>query len=1011
MKKYLLILIGLVVFPINSFAQEGNITVNGVVIDEAGLPIPGVNVIQSGSTNGVVANFNGEYSIEVPSDAVLLFSYVGFSPIEVAVDDQNQIDVTMQTDVAALNEIIVVGYGTQRKATLTGSVTSIETEEVESSPTVGVANALTGLLPGLTVSNRSGAPGEINNEILIRGRNTTGDNSPLVVVDGVQNPPGWQRIPSSDIESISVLKDASAAIYGARAANGVILITTKKGAIGKPVISYSFNQGISTPTRLPEMASSALFAEYVNDLRARDNQEPAYTPKEIQLFREGTDPNYPSVNWYEEVLKDYSLQSVHNLSLRGGTESVLYSVSGSYSNQNSIFKGGMHEFNGYTLRSNLDADITENIGVHVNLNAGLDDRLQPGSKGRNPFGMLNAIPMMPVYYPGGLPSAGIEQGMNPAVMVTDASGSHSTKSRRIIANIGFDAKIPWIDGLGLDGYFVHSNENVFDKDWRTPWTVYNVNKEDDDEYIPMQGGGITAPELSQSTDIETSNFLNMRITYEKQFEQHYVNAFIGAEQKKGVRDYFSAYRRDYLSSKLSELFAGNPDTQQNDGLSSEVARRSLLGRLSYNYEEKYIIDINARYDGSYIFAKGNRYGFFPGVSVAWVLSDEDFLQDFNSLTQLKLRASTGKMGNDKIAPYQHQAAYSLNLQGYHFGFPTSSQLGIVPGVLPNPDVTWEVATAQNIGLDASFWRRRLDISVDLFKQKRENILTTRDLAVPAYTGIQLPDENIGIIENKGIEFMSTYRSEAGSDFSYAISGNIAYSKNNVIEASEASDIPDYQRTEGAILGAGLYYEALGIFRTEEELNSNPVYPGTQVGDLQYRDVNDDGIINATDRVRINKSNIPEVTFGFNTSMSYGNFSLFANFAGQAGAWQYYHQNARNAINGLEELIANRYTPGSMDSKYPILPTLSSPGSEPSGLRSTFWLQNAAFVRLKTLQLGYTLPESLVSRLNLSSARIYLNGNNLFTISEIKWFDPEGDNERGSFYPQNKIFNIGIELSI
>ncbi|MEX2511912.1 MAG: TonB-dependent receptor [Cyclobacteriaceae bacterium] len=1012
MKKFTKILMFLMILSgamnTGHLLAQGSRAVSGMVSNAEGQSIPGATVLVKGTSNGTVTDIDGNFSLTIGSEAeALVVSFVGMITKEVMIGNQSQINISLDEDTEELEEFIVIGYGTQKKATLTGAVTSVESEQVISNPSINLTNSLSGLLPGLVALNRSGEPGADNSSILIRGSNTTGDNSPFVVVDGVQNPPGWQRINPNDIESISVLKDASAAIYGARAANGVILITTKRGSVGKPTINYTFNQGINQPTRLPELAGSPLFAEYVNEMMVRDGQDPRYTEQEIQLFREGTDPNYPNTNWYKEVLKDYSLQSMHNLSLRGGTESVRYSLSGSYSNQNSIFEKGIHEFNGYTIRSNIDADVNEYISLNLDLNLGLDDRTQPGTE--NPWGWLNAIPMMPVYYQNGFPSAGIEQGLNPAVMTTSASGDHNTKTKRAITQLGFDIKAPWVEGLGLDGFFVFSNEDILDKRWRTPWTVYNYDRAND-EYIPLRGGRITAPELTQSTRSITSTFVNLRIKYENQMEDHYISTFIGAEQTQGSNGYYQAFRRNYLSPTLAELFAGDPASQQNDGGSSESSRQSLLGRISYNFQEKYMIDFNARYDGSYVFPEGKRFGFFPGVSVAWVLSEE-FLQNAPGINDLKFRASIGKMGNDRIDPFQFMPAYSLGLQGYHFGLPTTSQLGIVPGVTPNPNVTWEEATTQNIGLDGMFWNGGLGFSIDVFKQRRENILTTRNLEVPFYTGLQLPDENIGIVENQGIEIALSHRSRAATPggFSYSVAGNIAFNKNKVIDISEAQDVPDYQKAEGRILGAGLYYDALRIFRSQEEVNSNPLFPGTRVGHLQYRDVNDDGIINSQDMVRMDRSNIPQITFGFNSTLNYGPFSLFFNFAGQGGAWQYYHQNARIAVNGLAELIENRYTEGSMDSKYPILPDLET-RTQPSGLQSTFWLQNASFVRLKTVQLGYNLPELILTKLKISSARVYMNGNNIFTISEIKWFDPEGNNERGNFYPQSRIFNLGIDLS-
>lgn len=697
-----------------SQGQTGR-TINGKVTDSSGSPVPGATVVVKGTTTGTVTDMDGNYSLAVFEGAeTLVYSFVGMSSEEVPIGNQSQINIVLMESASDLDEVIVIGYGTQRKATLTGAVTSVAAEEVRSSPAVNLSNSLAGLLPGLTALNRSGEPGADGATILIRGNNTTGNNSPLVVVDGVQDPPGWERINSNDIETISVLKDASAAIYGSRAANGVILITTKRGQISKPTIGYSFNQGVTQPTRLPELAGSPLFAEYVNEMLERDGQDPRYSTEEIQKFRDGTDPNYPNTDWFGEVLKDFSLQSMHNLSLRGGSEAVRYSLSGSYSNQNSIFKKGIHEFNGYTLRSNVDAKVSGSINVKLDLNMGLDDRIRPGTE--SPWGWLFAIPVMPVYYPNGYPSAGIEQGLNPAVMTTDASGNHNTKTKRVIANIGFDAKLPFAKGLGVDGYFVYTNQDVLDKRWRTPWTVYNYDKTND-IYIPLRGGRITAPELTQSTASSSSSFVNLRLTYQNQLDDHYINAFIGGEQTKGFSNSYEAFRRNYLSPMLPELFAGDPSTQQNTGVSAESGRQSLLGRISYNFQEKYLIDFNARYDGSYIFQEGKRFGFFPGISVAWAVSEE-FFKENASVNDFKIRASMGRMGNDRISPYQYMAAYSLGSLGYHFGHPTNSQLGIVPGVTPNPDVTWEVANTQNIGLDLMLWNGGLGVSLDVFKQRR-----------------------------------------------------------------------------------------------------------------------------------------------------------------------------------------------------------------------------------------------------------------------------------------------------
>ncbi|MGM0507445.1 MAG: SusC/RagA family TonB-linked outer membrane protein, partial [Bacteroidota bacterium] len=559
-----MVLILVATTPVHAQPQE----VTGTVTDaETGDPLPGVTVVIQETTSGTTTDVDGEYSLVAEPNQTLVFSYIGYDSETVSVDGREVIDVELTSAVTDLDELVVVGYGTQRAATLTGSISRAGDREISSAPTVSVTNSLAGLMPGLVALNRSGEPGADTSTLLIRGQNTTGSTSPLVVVDGVQSPAGWERINPNDIEQISILKDASAAIYGARAANGVILITTKRGSVGKPVINYSFNQGISQPTRTPDLASSATFAEYVNQRLVADGQQPRYTEQEIETFRDGSDPeNYPNTDWYGEVLKDYALQSSHNMSVRGGSEQIRYSVSGSYGKQNSIFKEGLHEFDTYTLRSNVDARINENINVNADINVGLDDRLRPGAE--NPFGWLMALPMMPVEYEPGYPSAGIEQGLNPSVMVTDESGGQTTKTRRFSGKVGFDARIPQVDGLGMDGYFVYNDNSTIDKNWQTPWVVYNRDSQGD--YIPLRGGRLTAPQLEQETFNDNETFVNLRVTYERQFGDHYINSFVGAEQSSGNDLWYRAFRRDYLSDQIPELFAGDPATQESDGQSSET---------------------------------------------------------------------------------------------------------------------------------------------------------------------------------------------------------------------------------------------------------------------------------------------------------------------------------------------------------------------------------------------------------------------------------------------------------
>jgi len=869
--------------PVLTFAQN---QVTGTIKDNAGNPLPNVSILIKNSTRGTATDASGNFAIAAKPADIIVFSFTGYETKEIKVNKQSQLSVVLEAKINSLNEVVVVGYGKEKRANLTGSIASVSGKELSTAPTISLTNSFTGLLPGVITKNVSGEPGRDEADILIRGRNTTGNNNPLIVVDGIQNASGWQYLNPNDIESVSVLKDASAAIYGAQAANGVILITTKRGTLGKPTISYTYNQGINQPTRVPKMANSASLARYFNEMLVKQGQTAQYTEEEIAKFENGSDPlNYPNVNWFNEVLKKSSLQSQHNLSMRGGSEDIKYLVSGSYSNQNSIFKNGSHNFKTYSFRSNLDARVNKNVKVSLDVNGGIDDGNYPAFSTKETFQALNNnLPFMPVFYPNGLPSSGVERGENPILMVSDATGNNNHKVQRFSAKVFFDIKVPGIDGLGVDGYFNYRNVIVLDKNWQKPWTDYSYDKSTN-TYNPVIGGGIGSPQLEQGLINQKNTLINLRLKYEKRFNGHYLNTFIAVEQSHGTSLDFSAFRRDFITSQLDQLFAGSLINQEADGSASEEGRKNLFGRIHYDFQGKYLLDFNYRYDGSSNFPKGRQYGFFPGLSAAWKISDEPFIKDkLHFVDNLKLRASIGQIGNDRIAAFQFLRLYNLSSRGYNFGETPTQSLGLTAGVTPNPNVTWEVATISNLGLDGSLWNGLLGFTADVFQQRRSNILATRSLAIPSFTGLSLPNQNIGIVENKGFE-IELSRSRTIRNFSYRIAGNIAYSANKVIDISEASNVPDWQKAEGHAIGADKYYISTGIIRTQEELDKIPVYPGTKVGDLKYKDVNDDGKISAEDMVRLDKTSIPQITYGFNLSMNYKAFSLFANFAGASKVWQ------------------------------------------------------------------------------------------------------------------------------
>ena len=996
------ILLFFLAFSMPSLLLSQNLKqVRGTVTDPENNPVPGVSVLVKGSTRGTSTDASGKYNINVKNADTLVFSLLSHNIDERAVRDRTTVDVKLSQYASSLDQVVVVGYGQKRKVTLTGSVVSVSGKDLQRSPVVDLSNSLAGQLPGLISMNRQGEPGKDGAQILIRGLSTTGNTSPLVLVDNVEYP-DWEHLNSNDIESISVLKDATAAIFGARAANGVILITTKRGTSGKPVISYSFNQGLSQPTRIPKMASSAEFAEYDNDYLTQLGQPARYTAAEIQKFADGSDPvNYPNVDWYHEVLKKTTTQSQHNLNIRGGTDNVKYSVSGSYSHQTGIFKGGSMDYKVYTLRANLDLRVSQYIKVGFDVNFLSDNGNYPAYDGPFLYQLIPALPTMPVFWPNGLPSPGFASA-NPRVLASSATGNFNNRDLRFQERGNFDITIPWVKGLGVNGFIVASEGTTQNKNWNIPYSVYNYDPVSG-VYSPVAGfSSPAAPTLTQIFGDTRSYLLNLQINYARKFGDHNISAQVGAEQQEGHSNSFSAGRVNFPTSAIDELFAGSTTNQTNSGSSGETSRQDIFGRVGYDFRSKYILETNFRYDGSPNFPPGKRFGFFPSVSAAWRISQEKFVKDhLPFVDELKIRGSYGEIGNDQVPAFQYLSLYSF-ASGYNFGQTVTNSPGLVAGVSPNPDITWEVEKITNLGLSGSFWHGLFAFEAEVFKQRRSNILASRGLAVPAFAAISLPNENFGVVENKGYELQVSTTNTIGK-FSYKVAANIAFARNKVIDIAESSNVPAWQRQTGHILGAQKVYNATGIFYTQAEFDASPKMVGAKLGDLIYQDVNKDGVINASDQVLLDKSNVPEITFGSQVSMSYKNFSLWANFAGQSNAWTFFYIQGRVNSNSLEDVIVNRWRPGVTSSKYPRLLTTGQQVS-------TFWLKNAQYLRLKTLEIGYDLPRKWLGKMKVNSLRIYVNGNNLFTLDQLKWFDPEGISNMGDFYPQSKIYNIGFNVS-
>lgn len=988
--------------------QDNTQAITGTVTDEYGDPIIGANVVEEGTTNGIITDIDGKFSLSVSPGSKIQISYIGYISQNIKVGNKKNFEVILKEDSQALEEIVVVGYGTQKKGVVTGSISTAKGDDIIKSPTQNLGQALAGRLPGLIVTNGSGEPGADGVTVNIRGKSTTGNNDPLILIDGIAGRGSLDRLNPNDIESITVLKDASAAIYGSRSANGVILVTTKRGKTGKPSISYSFNVGLQQPTRVPDLADAVTFAEVTNELESYDGRTPRYKPEEIELFGNGLDPiHYPNTNWADEVLKKVALQQRHNVSISGGTDAVSYYVGGGYSKQDGIFKNGSTNYEQYDVRSNIDAKITKDLKVSVDISSRLENGDFPSMSAGDIFWRINrSYPTVLARYPNGLPTNGLDS--NPIVMCTDETGYEYDKKAVFNGTITADWNLSWLlDGLAADAYLAYDRVGKDHKKWQTPWYFYTWD-EANDVYNKHMNTLVQQTSLRQEHMTDWSLTVNAKLKYKKKFGNHGVDAIIGFEQNSYRKDNFWASRGSFMSTAIDQLFAGtsNKDYYDNSGDASESARRSYFGRVAYDFAGKYMAQFNFRYDGSYIFQSGQRWGFFPGVSAGWRLSEESFIKDNVSwIDNLKIRGSFGKQGNDNIDPFQYLLKYNL---GNNYVFGGTDMVGLYQKGFPNNNVTWEVADTWNIGVDGTFWNGLLGFEVEYFKTKRSNILAKRNASIPKYTGLkELPNENIGRVQNQGLEIQLSHASKIG-EVNFRANGNFMFARNKVLFMDETpwGKGHEYMNETGGPMGAELRYHVIGIFKDQAALDAYPHLEAARPGDLMFEDVDKDGEITSLDRVRNKLSSFPEIIFGLNLSADWKNFDISVLFQGQARAVKDIISRMDATSNFYKWRAENRWTEDNPDGTMP-----RAGGSINYGVEhpSSFWTKDASFVRLKNLEVGYSLPNLWFNKLRISNCRVYLSGQNLFTLDHIKYVDPEGSGE-GSYYPHMRIFNIGCNLT-
>jgi TonB-linked SusC/RagA family outer membrane protein len=1028
------------------FQQE--LSVSGTVHDESGMPIPGVTVSVNGTSLVTKTDNQGKYKLDkVPMNAIINFRMVGKQSMDESVKGRHAIDVTLLNSESNLEEVVVVGYGKQRKETVTGAVATVKGSDLAQSPALNVSNALTGRVPGVTATNGSAEPGYDGSNIKIRGTNTLGNSSPLVVIDGVPaREGGIDRINPRDIENISVLKDASAAIYGARAANGVILVTTRRGKTGKPQFSYTFNQGYSQPTVIPKLTNAAQFAEIRNELEIYnlpvEEWSAAYTaindkgsynkqgggvldapfkPEDIQKFKDGSDPwGHPNTDWYKATLKDWSPQQRHNLQINGGTEDVKYLMSLGYQNQDAYYKNSATGYKQYDLRINLDANISQYIKTQFGVLGRQENRNFPTKSAGTIFRMLmRGNPTQPAIWPNGMPGPDIENGENPVVITTNATGYDHDKRYYFQTNGQVEITNPWIDGLKLTLNASVDKYVKNQKTWVTPWTLYSWQGayEADGTTPQLVPGrrGPADPNLNQSNEDQLNILLGGILSFDRKFGDHQVNAIAGINRETIDNDIFSAYRRYFLSNAIDYLFAGGEQEKNNDGSAWKRARLNYFGRFGYNYKSKYIAEFLWRYDGSYMFPESERFGFFPGAMAGWVVSEENFWKEnVPVINYFKIRASYGQMGNDniyyddKLQEYQYFSTYSFGT------YIVNDKLAktLYESRVPNEMITWEVANNYNLGFDFQFLQGKLNFEFDIFKNRRNSILWRKNASIPQSTGMTLPAENIGKVDNKGWEFNLGYRGKVG-DLGYTVGVNGGYAKNKIIFWDEAPGAPAWQQSTGKPIKTDIYYVYDGVFRDMEDIANNKldysaITKTLRPGDMKYQDFNGDGKITPDDKVRRDKNSDPTFQGGFNFSLTYKDFDLSILFQGATGGEIRVGTDESGSIgNFVEEFYDKRWSISNPSSVYP---RLTDRGNQYYSYNNTYWMRSTDYLRLKNVELGYNLASSICSKIGIGSLRLYANGMNLFTWSKIKMYDPEAVNALGQYYPQARLINVGALLS-
>jgi len=990
----------------NSPPQE--IVVKGKVTEEDGNTLPGVNIFVKGTNQGTITDADGNYNIQVDDpNATLVFSFIGYRIQEVDIAGRAVINITLAVEAFGLDEVVTIGYGTQKKINLTGAVGTLETEKIVNVPYANIPQAITGRVPGVFSRQSGGAPGADAPEIRIRG-----GSNPLIVIDGIIGR-DYNTIDPNDIESFNVLKDAAAtAVYGARASSGVILITTKRGKKDKPIsINYNGSYGWQSPVYLPEKPS---IREQLSSHRlAASNMElgdpyPSYTEDIVQIFENGSDPDhYALVNWYDAVNKNAPMTK-HNLSLSGGQNNTTYFASLGFLAQDGLYE--VSKFDRNNVRANIDQYIPKlklNIGFDISYDKSVT--LNPSTSNEQIWwyiGQLNTEPFPGITTDGRYINT---WGLNPFLETTEKRGSRKNIDDNVMLKLAFDWEVPKVDGLKFKVLGAYDNGYPQYKSW-SKWPRMYANGDDMVGYITR------SPSLTESFSPNHSYTFEAHINYERSFGKHNVNGLLLYSQTESEYHSFSAQKNQYMTSSIDEFYIGESVNQVIDGFSRESGRAGYVGRLQYNYMEKYLIEGNFRYDGSQNFPKEQRWGFFPSVSLGWRISEEPFFQNINSINEFKLRLSYGKTGNDRNAGnFPYLSKYEI--LGTHI-FNGIVEKHISESNIASYAITWETQTSYNAGINLVMFSNRLNFEFDTYLYRTTDILLAVSSDSPTLLGIDFPKSNLGITRRGGFDMDLSYTDNLFHDFTLTIGGSLSYFTSFWEEFNEdPENLKDpNKRITYSNPNAGPMYTDLGLYQSVEEIYNSALWSGTgelRPGDIRYKDINGDGTINSNDQIRQGRGDYPQGLFGFYLNADYKGFNLDAFFQGAFGMEQSFGMGHWGILDytiaypNYRETIKDCWTPEHRDAKLPKL------GDERSNkLVSTFWSMNNSYVRLKSLTLSYDLKHSLIKTGKIGSVKILLSGTNLFTLQKLyKIFDPEMNSRNVMKYPVMRTVSIGINLTI